>query len=175
MKGIVLGGGCFWCIEAIFQRVKGVQSVISGYSGGTDPEPNYSKVSRHIGNHAEVVKITYDEGEIGLEELLDIFFHSHDPTTLNKQGADVGPQYRSIVFYADESEKKTIEYALKNAQKDWSQPIVTQVKPLEDFYKAEDYHQNFFNNNPQQGYCSVVISPKLHKLQEKYVELMSHD
>lgn len=170
MKEIILGGGCFWCIEAIFQRVRGVETVVSGYSGGESENPNYQSVSYGVGNHAEVVKITYDESVITLPELLEIFFHLHDPTTLNRQGADAGTQYRSIIFYDDEEEKSVILQALNDAQADWDDKIVTEIKLKDAFYDAEQYHQNYYNNNRTQGYCNVVISPKLAKLQEKYFD-----
>jgi peptide-methionine (S)-S-oxide reductase len=168
MKSIILGGGCFWCIEAVFQRVKGITSVVSGYSGGETENPTYQSVSNHVGNHAEVVQIEYDETVITLPEILEIFFHLHDPTTPNRQGADVGPQYRSIVFYADEKERTIVSEAIDSAQASYPEDIVTEVVLRQPFYRAEEYHQNYYNTNTSQGYCNVVISPKLAKLREKY-------
>ena len=167
-KTIVIGGGCFWCIEAIFQRVRGIESVISGYAGGNVINPTYEAVCTGRTNHAEVVKLEYNPGIITLAEVLDIFWHLHDPTTLNRQGADHGTQYRSVIYYQAEEEKQIIDEVLEKVRPDWSDPIVTQIEPLDIFYPAEDYHQDYFNKHPTQGYCSLVISPKLHKLREKY-------
>ncbi|MCX7797011.1 MAG: peptide-methionine (S)-S-oxide reductase MsrA [Melioribacter sp.] len=166
---ITLGGGCFWCTEAIFQRVKGVVKVVSGYSGGTVPNPTYEEVCTGKTGHAEVVQIIYDPSIINLQEILEIFFSMHDPTTLNRQGADVGTQYRSVIFYHNEEQKKIAEKTIKKyeLEKTFDKPIVTEVSEFKNFYKAEDYHQNYYNNNPYQPYCSFVIAPKLEKL-EKY-------
>ena len=170
MKEIILGGGCFWCIEAVFRRVKGVKEAISGYAGGKRENPTYQQVCSGATGHAEVVKVVYEEREIGLEDLLDIFFAVHDPTTLNRQGADVGTQYRSVVFYGDETEKETIEAAIRRAQKNYSDKIVTEVSPKTIFYEAEAYHQNYYDLNPTQGYCRVVIQPKVQKFLTKFTD-----
>ena len=171
MAKAVFGGGCFWCLDAVFRNVKGVNSVVCGYSGGRRPNPNYEQVCTGVTGHAEVVEIEYDENEISYDELLDIFFEIHDPTQLNRQGNDVGTQYRSVIFYIDEEQKQK---ALKKIEKLKSQglDIVTEVKPLEIFYPAEDYHQNYFNNNPQNPYCSYVIAPKLHKFFKKFGKIV---
>ncbi len=164
------GEGCFWCTEAIFQRLKGVKSVTSGYSGGTVPDPTYEAVCTGKTGHAEVSRIVYDPNEISFEELLIVFFRTHDPTTLNKQGADVGTQYRSVIFYHNEKQKELAEYFKKkiNEEKLYKDPVVTEISPLKNFYKAEDYHQNYYNNNPGQGYCSLVIAPKLEKFEKLF-------
>ena len=170
MREIILGGGCFWCIEAVMHRVRGVKEAISGYAGGERENPTYQQVCSGATGHAEVVKVIYDENEITLDELLDIFFAIHDPTTLNRQGADVGTQYRSVVYYANEEEKKAIEAAIKRAQKEYSDPIVTEVSPKPKFYEAEAYHQNYYDQNPMQGYCQVVIKPKVQKFLTKFTD-----
>lgn len=167
-----LGEGCFWCSEAIFQRIKGVIKVESGYSGGNVPNPSYEAVCSGKTRHAEVVQITFDPSIISYRELLEIFFSTHDPTTLNRQGADVGTQYRSVIFYHNEEQKKIAEEIKEklNDSKIWENPIVTEISPFKNFYKAEDYHQNYYNNNPYQPYCSFVISPKLEKLKKFFSE-----
>ena len=170
MKEIILGGGCFWCIEAVMRRVKGVKEAISGYAGGERPNPTYQQVCSGATGHAEVVKVVYDENEITLDELLDIFFAIHDPTTLNRQGADVGTQYRSVVYYGNEEEKKAIEAAITRAQKEYNDPVVTEVSPKQEFYPAEAYHQNYYDQNPMQGYCQVVIKPKVQKFLTKFTD-----
>ncbi len=170
MKEIILGGGCFWCIEAVFRRVKGVKEAVSGYAGGERPNPTYQQVCSGATGHAEVVRVVYDENEITLDELLDIFFAIHDPTTLNRQGADVGTQYRSVVYYADEEEKQKIEAAIQRAQKEYDAPIVTEVGPKPEFYEAEAYHQNYYDQNPMQGYCQVVIKPKVQKFLTRFTD-----
>jgi len=170
MKEIILGGGCFWCIEAVFKRVDGVIEAISGYSGGKRENPSYKQVCGGATGHAEVVKVVYDEAKITLKELLEIFFAIHDPTTLNRQGADKGTQYRSVVYYKNEDEKKIIKEAIKQAQKNYTQKIVTEVSPKQPFYKAEEYHQNYYHTNPSQGYCQVVIKPKVQKFLTKFGE-----
>jgi peptide-methionine (S)-S-oxide reductase len=170
IENIILGGGCFWCLEAVFQRVKGVTEVISGYAGGQTENPDYEEVCGGQTGHAEVIKVSFDSSKIKLSEILDIFFHLHDPTTLNRQGSDTGTQYRSVIFYNQKDQKEVIQNALENAQKDWQDPIVTEILADQTFYLAEKYHQNYFNNNPTQGYCRVIISPKVTKLKEKYFE-----
>ncbi len=167
MKTITLGGGCFWCIEAVFQRVKGIDSAISGYAGGEMINPTYE----NHGNHAEVVQLNYDEKQISLDTILEIFFYVHDPTTLNRQGNDIGEQYRSIIL-CNTDETEIAETAKQNAQELWDSPIVTEIKILDNFYKAEDYHQDFYNQNQNNGYCQVVINPKLAKFQSKFSKLL---
>ena len=170
MKEIILGGGCFWCIEAVMRRVKGVKEALSGYAGGERENPSYKQVCSGATGHAEVVKILYDENEITLDELLDVFFAIHNPTTLNRQGADVGTQYRSIIFYESEEEKRVIKEAIKRAQAEYKDPIVTEVSPKQKFYKAEEYHQNYYDYNPMQGYCQAVIKPKVQKFLIKFTD-----
>jgi peptide-methionine (S)-S-oxide reductase len=166
-----LAGGCFWCLEAIFKEVRGIEKVVSGYSGGTTANPSYAAVCSGATGHAESVQLTYDPKKISFREILDIFFAVHDPTTLNRQGADVGTQYRSAIFYHSPEQKAEAEEAVKqlNASKDQRAPVVTQVAPFKDFYPAEDYHHEYFARNPEQPYCSVVIAPKLNKFRKQYL------
>ncbi|GAB4149081.1 MAG: peptide-methionine (S)-S-oxide reductase MsrA [Patescibacteria group bacterium] len=175
-KQIVFGGGCFWCLEAVFQDLKGVEEVISGYSGGIVVNPTYEEVSTGVTGHAEVVQITYDDDVISLMDLLDIFWHLHDPTTLNKQGSDVGTQYRSVIFYDTQDELDTINESRAKIEKEdiYTNPIVTQIEPLTAFYPAEDYHQNYFKNHPNQGYCQIVIDPKIAKLRRYYFDKLKN-
>ena len=167
---IVLGGGCFWCIEAVYRNVKGVISAVSGYTGGARANPSYENVCSGATGHAEIVDITYESDEIKLEDILDIFFAVHNPTTLNQQGADKGTQYRSVIYYANDEEKATIEASIEKHQADFSDKIVTEVSVLGEVYPAEGYHQNYYNLNPMQGYCQVVIAPKLQKFMTKFPE-----
>ena len=161
---ITLGAGCFWCVEAVYERIPGVQSVEAGYAGGSTPNPTYEQVCDGTTGHAEVAQLTYDPAKVTLGEILDLFWRAHDPTTLNRQGADVGTQYRSAIFYHDEKQKEIAEKSKAVAQKEFNVPIVTEIKPLEKFYKAENYHQDYYKNNPNAPYCSFVIKPKLKKL-----------
>lgn len=162
---IVLGGGCFWCVEAVYQRLEGVKSVESGYAGGHVPNPTYKQISYEDTGHAEVIQVEFDPKVITLDSVLKVFWAAHDPTTKNRQGADSGPQYRSTIMFANDAQKAVAEKSIKDAQKDFKAPIVTEVVGLKVFYKAEDYHQNYFNLNASKNqYCSVVIGPKLHKL-----------
>ncbi len=161
------GGGCFWCIEAVFQRITGVISVASGYAGGTVENPTYKQVCTGETGHAEVLQIEFDPQKVSFEKLLDVFWLAHDPTTLNRQGNDVGTQYRSAIFYHSAAQKDAAEKSKKAAQSEFKSPIVTEIVPLKQFYKAEGYHQNYFNNNPNQPYCAFVIRPKLKKVLEK--------
>ncbi|EOI4972241.1 peptide-methionine (S)-S-oxide reductase MsrA [Campylobacter jejuni] len=163
MKNIVLGGGCFWCVEAVFERLKGVIDTEVGYSGG-NPNPSYESVCNGDGN-IEVVKINYDEKQISLLEILTLFFKIHDPTSIDKQGGDIGMQYRSIIFYENEEDKILAQNFIKEQQKIFSKKIVTKISRLQTYYKAENYHQHYFINNPNQGYCQTVIAPKLQKIQ----------
>jgi peptide-methionine (S)-S-oxide reductase len=162
------GGGCFWCIEAVFERVEGVIDVASGYAGGGKADPTYEQVCSGTTGHAEVVQVTFDPKRVSYAELLAMFFKSHDPTTSNRQGADVGSQYRSIILYGSEQQRAAAVAARKKAQKDWKDPIVTEIVPLPAFYRAEDHHQDYFENNRSAGYCRVIIAPKLQKLQLKF-------
>ncbi|MBP9566260.1 MAG: peptide-methionine (S)-S-oxide reductase MsrA [Sulfurospirillum sp.] len=166
-----LGGGCFWCLEAVFEETRGVIDVISGYAGGKLPNPTYEAVSSGTTEHAEVVQITYDASIISYEEILKIFWLIHDPTSLNAQGNDVGTQYRSIIFYHDETQKVKAKNSLKMFSSKFTKPIVTEIKPLEVFYKAEAYHQDYFKNNPNQGYCLFVVSPKVEHFKRELKDL----
>jgi peptide-methionine (S)-S-oxide reductase len=161
------GGGCFWCMEAVFQRVPGVLHSVSGYSGGKTENPTYDDICGHGTGHAEVIQVEFDPAVITYEKVLEIFFESHDPTTLNRQGADEGDQYRSVIFYHNEEQHKAAGRAKLGAQAHHDDPIVTEVVPLKKFWRAEDYHQDYFNQHPNQGYCAFVIKPKVHKLQSK--------
>lgn len=166
------GGGCFWCTEAVFLRLKGVVSVASGYAGGTDTNPTYEEVSSGETGHAEVIQVRFDPAQVTYEQLLEVFFKTHDPTTLNRQGADVGTQYRSVIFTHDDAQKKTAEdvKAALDAAKAFDRPIVTEITPYKAFYKAEDYHQGYYDANPRAGYCRVVIAPKLEKLEKVFAD-----
>ncbi len=166
-----LAGGCFWCLEAVFDELEGVQDVVSGYAGGSVPHPTYKQVCNGDTGHAEVVQVTFDPAVLSYRDLLKVFFAIHDPTTLNRQGADVGTQYRSAIFtLSDEQEKIADEVIAElNAEKIWDDPIVTDVVPAESFYPAEDYHQEYFRRNPNQGYCRMVIAPKVAKFRKEYL------
>ncbi len=165
-----LAGGCFWCLEAVFEQLRGVQKVESGYAGGTTPNPTYRQVCSGTTGHAEVVRITFDPSLISFRELLEVFFAIHDPTTLNCQGADAGTQYRSAIFYHSPEQKQTAEQLIAGLEADkvWSSPIVTEVTPLQAFHKAEDYHQEYFRTNPDQPYCQVVVAPKVAKFRKHF-------
>jgi peptide-methionine (S)-S-oxide reductase len=172
MEVATLGGGCFWCIEAAFNEIRGVVNVESGYAGGELASPTYEQVCTGTTGHAEVVQITFDPDIISFKEILEIFFTAHDPTTLNRQGADVGSQYRSVIFYHNEKQRKVAEQVIGelNASKVWDNPIVTQIEPFKNFYKAEEYHRKYFSRHPEAAYCKVVITPKITKLRKKYRE-----
>jgi peptide-methionine (S)-S-oxide reductase len=167
-----LAGGCFWCLEAIFDNLKGVEDVVSGYSGGTVPNPSYRQVCTGMTGHAEVVQVTFDPSVVTFSEILQVFFTIHDPTTLNRQGADAGTQYRSAIFYHTPQQKADAEQVIGEltAEKVWDDPILTQVKPFSTFYPAEDYHQEYYANNSRQPYCQVVIAPKVAKFRKKFLE-----
>lgn len=167
-----IGGGCFWCIEAIYSELKGVSKAESGYAGGSMPNPSYEDVCTDETGHAEVVQITFDPKVISYREILQVFFSVHDPTTPNRQGADIGTQYRSVIFYHNEEQKKIAQEVMSEMDKAkiWGKPIVTQLAPLEKFYRAETYHQNYFKNNPGQGYCQMVIEPKVAKFRKHYFD-----
>ena len=168
-ESIVLGGGCFWCLDALYRRVKGVVSVTSGYAGGDTEQPTYEQVGSGTTNHAEVVNVKFDPKEISLETILEIFWAMHDPTTRNQQGNDVGTQYRSTIYYNNDKQKNVIEESLeKVAKKLWNQPITTEIKPLDTFWPAEDYHQDYFSKNPESGYCQIIINPKLNQFKQKF-------
>jgi peptide-methionine (S)-S-oxide reductase len=176
LETITLAGGCFWCTEAIFQRLKGVIKVESGYSGGKMENPSYEEVSSGDTGHAEALRITFDPKIIPLEKLLDVFWATHDPTTLNKQGNDVGTQYRSMIFFASEEQKAVIEKSKSTHQSEFKDPIVTAIEPFENFYKAEDYHQNYYNqNHDNNAYCPLVIDPKIQKLLHEFGDLVKDE
>lgn len=170
MTTYVLAGGCFWCLDAIYRRLKGVEKVWSGYSGGKIADPTYYDVVRGDTGHAEAVQITFDESIIPADVILDLFFLIHDPTTLNRQGADVGTQYRSAMFYRDDVERQAFEAAAARAKEHWEEPIVTEITQLDVFYPAEDEHQDYFNKNPGNGYCTIVIAPKIIKARAAYAK-----
>jgi len=172
METATLAGGCFWCLEAVFQQLKGVTKVTSGYAGGTVPNPTYEAVCTGRTGHAEVVQIEFDPAVVSYRELLDVFFVIHDPTTLNRQGVDEGTQYRSAVFYHSSQQKQVAEVMIAEleAGKVWDDPIVTEVVPLDAFYPAEEYHRDYFRRNPGQSYCRAVIAPKVAKLRKHYFE-----
>ncbi|WP_420993293.1 peptide-methionine (S)-S-oxide reductase MsrA [Cupriavidus sp. 30B13] len=169
-----LGGGCFWCLEAVYQQVKGVRAVESGYTGGHVNHPTYEQVCDGDTGHAEVVRVTFDPSVIKYREILEIFFAIHDPTTLNRQGNDVGPQYRSVIFTHSEPQRATAEYVMREvtAQKLYDAPLVTHIEPAQPYWRAEESHQNYYQTHPNQGYCSFVISPKLAKFRQKFAHLL---
>ncbi|MFS4468563.1 peptide-methionine (S)-S-oxide reductase MsrA [Maribacter sp. 2210JD10-5] len=171
IKVATVGGGCFWCTEAVFQEVKGIMKVVSGYTGGKAPgRPTYREVCSGLTGHAEVVQITYDASVVTYADILAVFMTTHDPTTLNRQGADTGTQYRSVIYFHDEEQKKVAEIVLSEMASFYDKPIVTELSPLEVFYEAEAYHQDYYKNNTSQGYCQVVINPKLSKLRKLHAE-----
>lgn len=167
-----LGGGCFWCLEAVFDDLRGVERVESGYAGGSVPDPTYEAVCSGTTGHAEVVRVTFDPRVVSYKEILEVFFTIHDPTTLNRQGADIGTQYRSAIFYHSPEQKETAERTISelSAAKIWDAPIVTEIVPLEQFYEAEDYHQEYYRRNPGQGYCRMVVAPKVAKFRKHFLE-----
>lgn len=167
-----LGAGCFWCVEAVFQRLNGVKSVVSGYAGGHIKNPSYREICTGRTGHAEVAQITFDPQLVSFEEILEVFWHTHDPTTLNRQGNDEGTQYRSAIFYHNELQKEIAEKSKKATEASglWPNPIVTEIVPLNNFYVAEDYHQNYFNDNPNQPYCVYVVNPKVKKFKKEFAE-----
>lgn len=171
---IVLGGGCFWCVEAVFQLLRGVHTVTSGYAGGHVENPTYRQVCAKNTGHAEVVEVAYDPQEITLRELLEVFFTTHNPTTPNQQGADVGPQYRSVIFHETPEQKQVAEDVIAdfNARDIWAAPVVTEVRPLETFYPAEEEHQEYYQRNPNQGYCQAVIAPKVAALRAQHLKAL---
>mmetsp|Transcript_7899 Transcript_7899/g.11734 ORF Transcript_7899/g.11734 Transcript_7899/m.11734 type:complete len:181 (-) Transcript_7899:166-708(-) len=171
LKLATFGGGCFWCTEAVFLEVKGIEKVVSGYSGGNAPgKPTYREICSGLTGHAEVIQVTYDADVISYEDLLVIFMTTHDPTQLNRQGADVGTQYRSVIYYHDDAQKKIAETVVEQLVRYFDDPIVTEISPLDIFYEAEDYHQDYYRNNSEQGYCSFVITPKIMKLRKLHAD-----
>jgi peptide-methionine (S)-S-oxide reductase len=170
LETATLGNGCFWCTEAVFLELEGVKSVISGYAGGKEKNPTYREVCQGTTGHAEVIQIQFDPGKISFEDILRVFFSTHDPTTLNRQGNDVGTQYRSVIFYQNEAQKAVAEQIKSEAQDWWDAPIVTEITPLPAFYKAEDYHQEYFKHNGQQPYCRVIIEPKVAKFRKQFAD-----
>lgn len=174
LEQATFGAGCFWCVEAVFEEVKGVKSVEAGYAGGEVENPTYKQVSYGNSGHAEATRIVYDPSVISYEQLLEVFWHTHNPTTLNRQGADVGPQYRSVIFYHNEKQKEIAEKskAKTGASGLWEDPIVTEITALKNYSTAENYHQNYYENNPNAGYCQVVIAPKLKKFRKEFSHLL---
>ncbi|QPC80809.1 peptide-methionine (S)-S-oxide reductase MsrA [Phototrophicus methaneseepsis] len=172
LETATLAGGCFWCLEAVYDQLKGVQDVVSGYAGGHIQNPTYQQVCTGNTGHAEVVQVKYDPEMITFQDLLDVFFTIHDPTTLNRQGNDIGTQYRSAIYYHTPEQKEIAEATIANvnASDVWQNPVVTEVTPIDTFYPAEDYHQEYFENNPNQGYCTVVIAPKVAKFRKQHLE-----
>lgn len=172
-----LGGGCFWCTEAVFSELEGVQSVEPGYSGGDVPNPSYEEVCTDTTGHAEVVQVTFDSSVISFKDLLRIFFTIHDPTTINRQGNDVGTQYRSVIFFHDEQQKETAQEVIKELKEQgvWREPIVTELVPFKAFYKAEDYHKDYFKKNPYQGYCQIIIVPKVAKFRKHFQDRLKRN
>ena len=173
METFVLGGGCFWCLDSAYVQFKGIVDVTCGYTGGSMANPTYEAVCNGNTGHAEVVSISFDESVISSEQVLDIFFTLHDPTQLNRQGNDIGTQYRSSMFYSSAEQKQVFESAVERAQQIWGQGIVTELAPISEFYRAEEYHQDFFAKNPNQGYCVAVVAPKLAKVRGKFSELLA--
>jgi peptide-methionine (S)-S-oxide reductase len=172
-NSIVLGGGCFWCLEAAYLQLAGVESALPGYSGGSEHDANYEAVSTGQTGHVEVVRIVFDQSVISITDIMSVFWLVHDPTSLNQQGADVGPQYASVIFYSDEEQKTAVLASRDEAQLHSEQPIVTRIEPLDMFYEAEDYHHNYFEKNPGASYCQVVIAPKLAKLREHFADKLA--
>ena len=173
METFVLGGGCFWCLDSAYVQFKGIVDVTCGYTGGSMANPTYEAVCNGNTGHAEVVSISFDESVISSEQVLDIFFTLHDPTQLNRQGNDIGTQYRSSMFYSSAEQKQVFESAIERARQIWGQGIVTELAPISEFYRAEEYHQDFFAKNPNQGYCVAVVAPKVAKVRGKFSELLA--
>lgn len=174
LQEATFGAGCFWCVEAIFEELKGVKSVVAGYAGGQEKNPTYRQVSSGTTGHAEVTRIVYDPTVVSYKQLLEVFWHTHNPTTKNRQGADVGPQYRSVIFYHNDEQKEIAKKSLKKTDQSdlWEDPIVTEIEPVTNYSKAENYHQNYYENNPNAGYCTVVIAPKLKKFRKDFSHML---
>lgn len=168
MQTAILGGGCFWCTEAVYQQIKGVESVESGYTGGQVPNPTYEQICTGKTGHAEVVKLVFDTDLISYREILEIFFTVHDPTTLNRQGNDSGTQYRSVIYYLSPEQQQMAQQVIASMASVWDAPIVTELSPAETYYKAEDYHQDYFNQHPLQGYCAFIVAPKVAKVRSTF-------
>lgn len=175
LEKATLGGGCFWCLEAVFQQLKGVTNVVSGYAGGHVENPSYRQVCEGTTGHAEVVQITFDADIIGYADILNVFFAIHDPTTPNQQGNDIGPQYRSIIFYHSPEQEKIAREIMVAMEKVWTAPLVTELVPFSGFYPAEYYHKDFYRQNPEQGYCAYVIEPKVAKFREMFMDQLKED
>ena len=175
LQQATFGGGCFWCTEAVFQQLRGVKAVVSGYSGGHVEKPTYEQVCGKQTGHAEVIQVTFDPAQTSYAELLEVFFKTHDPTTLNRQGNDVGPQYRSVIYFHDDEQRRTAEEVKRelDASGAFDAPIVTAIEPLRNFYPAEDYHQNDYADNPGQGYCAFVIAPKVEKFRKVFADRLA--
>jgi peptide-methionine (S)-S-oxide reductase len=175
LETATLGGGCFWCTEAVYQQLRGVRSVVSGYCGGETANPTYKQVCTGTTGHAEVIQITFDPGQIAYRDVLEVFFQTHDPTTLNRQGNDVGPQYRSVIFPHNDEQRRVAGEVIRDlsASGQFPRPIVTTIEPLREFYPAEDYHQRYFADNPGQPYCAMVIAPKVAKFRKAFAERVS--
>ena len=175
LEKATLGGGCFWCLEAVFQQLKGVTDVVSGYAGGHVENPSYRQVCEGTTGHAEVVQITFDADIIGYADILNVFFAIHDPTTPNQQGNDIGPQYRSIIFYHSPEQEKIAREIMVSMEKVWTAPLVTELVPFSGFYPAEYYHKDFYRQNPERGYCAYVIEPKVAKFREMFMDQLKED
>jgi peptide-methionine (S)-S-oxide reductase len=173
MEIATLGGGCFWCLEAVYQELRGVQHVESGYTGGQVPNPTYEAVCAGTTGHAEVVRITFDTQVVSYREILEIFFTIHDPTTLNRQGNDIGTQYRSVIYFHSSEQEDVAKHVIAEMANVWDAPIVTELKPAETYYKAEEYHQNYFRQNPMQGYCAFIVAPKVVKFRQMFREKLN--
>ncbi|CAN5306492.1 peptide-methionine (S)-S-oxide reductase MsrA [soil metagenome] len=169
-----LGGGCFWCLEAVYQQLKGVQAVESGYTGGQVKNPTYKQVCEGTTGHAEVVRVSFDPGIVSYREILEIFFTIHDPTTLNRQGNDSGTQYRSVIYFHSPEQQETAKHVIAEMANVWDAPLVTELSPAETYYKAEDYHQNYYRQNPAQGYCAFVVAPKVAKFRKMFAERLNN-
>ena len=172
LREIILGGGCFWCIEAIFQQFQGIEKITSGYTGGNIENPTYKDICYKNTHHIEVVNVSFDSSIITLAQIIEIFLNAHDPTSLDKQGADTGEQYRSVIFFTEDNDLKIIHEEIAKYELENNCKVVTECRKLEKFYTAEQYHQNYYNDNPGSGYCSIVIAPKIRKIREKYPELL---
>lgn len=177
LQKATFGAGCFWCVEAIFEEVKGVKSVVAGYAGGEINNPSYRQVASGSTDHAEVTRITYDPSVVSYEQLLEVLWHTHNPTTKNRQGPDVGPQYRSVIFYHNDKQKEIAEKSLEKTDESdlWEDPIVTEIEPISNYSEAENYHQNYYENNPNAGYCTVVIAPKLKKFRKEFSHMLKEN